>query len=426
MKKWLCVLLLICLLVPGASAAQTKYAFEVEKLTVQTGDPAALKIVASDVSGENRTVHVKDDQGEKYQVTIPAGSDCGWLDVSTKLSSTGHTRTYTIVKNDAYGRGKPYSCAVTSRASTVYSFNAAVFQTTEGNELIVRLTIAKPERLAKGTKIEIRDDSGNVLHTASHSQSRTSMKVTWKTDHAWVPGKNISVWVNGRSAADDTALLAVRDAKNYKVLYGVKRTDNKLAYTMDCGSHSTYLPQILDILDEYGLKITFFVTGQFAKNNPDLVREIARRGHEIGNHSWSHPNFNDLKDEDVLKELKKTSDLIESLTGVRPTYFRPPEGAGKPRVISIVRAAGYEVIRWTHDCCDARKEASEKNSLKLSTKNVSGGSIILAHIDAKCTVAVLRDIFNWYRDNGYQVVKVSELLHQGNVGIDENGMQYPM
>lgn len=412
------------MLVPSVSAAQTKYAFSSEKLTVQTGDAAKLKIVASDVSNQKRTVQVKDDNGGKYQVTIPAGSDCGWLDVSTKLSSTGRTRTYTIVKSDAYGRGKIYSCTVTSRASTVYSFNAGVFQTYEGNDLVVRLTIAKPERLAKGTKIEIRDDKGTVLHTATHSQSRTSMKITWKTDASWVPGKNISVWVDGRKAADDSALLAVGASKNYMVIFGVKRTDKKLAYTMDCGSRATYLPKILDILDEYGLKITFFVTGKFAEKNPELVKEMARRGHEIGNHSWSHPNFNELEYEEIVKELDKTSDLIESLTGIRPKYFRPPEGRRERRPMSVVRAAGYEVIRWTHDSCDARKEASQKNSLKFATKDVKGGSIILAHIDAKCTVDALPDIFDWYRDNGYQVVKVSELLHEGNVGIDDNGMQY--
>ena len=161
-----------------------------------------------------------------------------------------------------------------------------------------------------------------------------------------------------------TALLAVGGNENYKMVFGASRTDKKLAYTMDCGSRATYLPQILDILDEYGLKITFFVTGKFAEKNPKLVQDMARRGHEIGNHSWSHPNFNELEPEKMIEELEKTSDLIESLTGTRPVYFRPPEGACKRRTVSIVRAAGYEVIRWTHDCCDARKEASEKNSLK--------------------------------------------------------------
>ena len=274
-----------------------------------------------------------------------------------------------------------------------------------------------------GTKIELRDENGTVLETIEHNQKRTGYSFSWMTDDSWRPGKWVSLWVDGREVPDARALLAV-GVTGSKSIYGVKRDDNKLAFTMDCGAGSDNLPYILDVLDEFGLKITFFVTGQFAKNNPDYIKEMAARGHEIGNHSWSHPSFYELTGEEMLSQLNRTSDLVEELTGQRPNLFRPPEGNCNSKIRAIVNAAGYEVIRWTHESYDARKEASEKNSLKYSTKDVTGGSIILTHIDADCTAAVLKDIFTWYRDNGFEVVKVSELLHTGETATDENGLQY--
>jgi len=144
------------------------------------------------------------------------------------------------------------------------------------------------------TKIELRDELGNVLKSFTHSQKRTGQSFTFTTDDSWIPGKRVSVWVEGREQADDEALLAV-GITGGKSIYGVRREDNKIAYTMDCGSSADNVPYILDLLDEFDLKITFFVTGQFAKNNRELVSEMAARGHEIGNHSWSHPSFYDLK-----------------------------------------------------------------------------------------------------------------------------------
>lgn len=423
MKKLLFLALILCLLLPAALADEVKVAFEVEKFTFQSGETAAVKVVANAVSDRDLTVKITDNRQNAYEVVIPAGQTEAELDVSFALSASGRSTTYTIAKSDAYARGGKYTCAVTARASTVYSFYTGVYQTYAGREMAIKISVANPERLEAGTVVELRDSEGNVLESIAHSQKRTAYSFSWTTDDSWRPGKTVSVWVAGREAADDEALLAVGQTGT-KSVYGVKRDDNKIAFTMDCGSGSDNLPYILDVLDEYNLKITFFVTGQFAKNNPDLIREMASRGHEIGNHSWSHPSFYELTGEEMLSQLSRTSDLVEELTGQRPTLFRPPEGNCNSKIRAIVNAAGYEVIRWTHESCDARKEASEANSLKYSTKDMTGGSIVLTHIDADCTVAVLKDIFNWYRDNGFEVVRVSELLYSGETATDENGLQY--
>jgi len=425
MKKLLSALLTVMLLtscLPFALAEGDVIRFEVDKLVFPSGETAVVNIVADQVSDVDRVITVSDNRKNTYEVVIPAGALSAPLDVSYALSASGRSTTYTINKSDAYTR-KNYTCAVTARAATMYTFGNAVYQTYVGRDMTIKVRIANPERLEKGTVVELRDSEGNVLETMTHNQNRTAYNFTWKTDDSWRPGKTVSLWVDGRAQADSEALLAV-GISGSKSIYGVKRDDKKMSFTMDCGSGSDNLPYILDVLDEFGLKITFFVTGQFASNNQDMIVEMAARGHEIGNHSWSHPSFYDLSGEEMLSQLNRTSDLVEALTGQRPTLFRPPEGNCNSKIRSIVNAAGYEVIRWTHESYDARKEASEANSLKYSTKDVTGGSIILTHIDADCTVAVLRDIFTWYRDNGFEVVKVSDLLHQGETATDENGLQY--
>lgn len=423
MKKLLSLMLLLCLLLPNAVADEIKVAFEVEKFTFQSGETAAIKVVSTTAADHDLTVKITDNRKNTYEVVIPAGQTEAELDVSFELSASGRSTTYTIAKSEEYARGGKYTCAVTARASTVYTFHTGVYQTYVGREMAIKVRIANPERMEAGTIVELRDSEGNVLETIEHNQKRTSYSFSWMTDDSWRPGKTVSLWVMGRENPDDEALLAV-GITGSKSIYGVKRDDKKMSFTMDCGSGSENLPYILDVLDEYGLKITFFVTGQFAKNNPDMVKEMVARGHEIGNHSWSHPSFYDLTGEEMLSQLSRTSDLVEELTGQRPTLFRPPEGNCNSKIRAIVNAAGYEVIRWTHESYDARKEASEANSLKYSTKDISGGSIVLTHIDADCTVAVLKDILSWYRDNGFEVVKVSELLHDGETATDENGLQY--
>ena len=426
MKKMLCALLmgLLVLWASHALAAGGEIRFEVDKLTFQSGETAYVNVLAGEASDSDRTVVITDNRKNTYEVVIPAGETSAALDVSYELSASGRSTNYTIAKSDAYVR-KNYTCAVTARGATVYSFGTGVYQTYVGRDMSIKVRIANPDRLPKGTVVELRDSEGNVLETISHNPGRTAYNFTWKTDDSWRPGKTVSLWVNGREQADSEALLAV-GISGSKSIYGVKREDKKLSFTMDCGSGSDNLPYILDVLDEFGLKITFFVTGQFANNNQDMVKEIAARGHEIGNHSWSHPSYYDLSGEEMLSQLNRTSDLVEALTGQRTTLFRPPEGNCNSKIRAIVNAAGYEVIRWTHESYDARKEASQANSLKYSTKDVKGGSIILTHIDADCTVAVLRDIFTWYQENGFEVVKVSELLHQGETAVDENGLQYPV
>lgn len=427
MKKFIALLLvitsLLALMPSSLAQEQIRITFDTAKITFTSGESTVLVIKASRAPEKDLPIIMVDSRKNTYPLILPAGQTQLEFPIDSEMSETGFKTTYTLRRSDDFFLASPHECVVTAKAVTMYSFGLPVYQTYVDRQLSFKIRVANGDRLANGTIVTLRDQDGNVLETIEHNQRRTAYNFTYDMDPSWFPGKTLSVWVGDRKTADASALMAV-GVSGGKSIYGVRRDDKKLAFTMDCGSGADNLPEILDILDEFGLKITFFMTGTFAFKNQDMVKEVAARGHEIGNHSWSHPSFYNLKPEEMISQLTRTSDLIESLTGKPTNLFRPPEGNCNSKIRAIVNAAGYEVIRWTHESYDARREASPANSLKYSTKDVKGGSIILTHIDADCTVSVLRDIFQWYKDNGFEVVTVSEILHSGNTTTDENGLQY--
>src|ERR1700730_8573443 len=111
-----------------------------------------------------------------------------------------------------------------------------------------------------------------------------------------------------------------------------------IAMTFDDGPSATLTPKLLDILAAHHIKATFFVIGENVAQHPEVVARAAREGHEIGNHSWSHPNFGKMSDDGVRRQLQQTDDAIKSATGKRPTLMRPPYGSITARE-----------KRWIHD-----------------------------------------------------------------------------
>lgn len=188
-----------------------------------------------------------------------------------------------------------------------------------------------------------------------------------------------------------------------------------VAITFDDGPHSRYTPQILDILAKYKAKSTFFVIGSHALKHPDLIKRQIKEGHEIANHTYNHFS---KRDNLLHGELKRTSDIIYDLTGVRPSLFRPVGGAYNDVVIKTAQNTDHFVVMWSwhQDTYDWKKPGVNKIVNKV-TSNISPGDIILMH-DAggnrTQTVKALDKILNYLTKNGYQVVTVSELLYQSD------------
>ena len=206
-------------------------------------------------------------------------------------------------------------------------------------------------------------------------------------------------------------------------IYSVEREDRVLAVSFDAAWGGTQTPALLDILDEFGVKTTFFLVGIWVERFPELVQEMVSRGHEIGNHSTTHPQMSRLMDDKIREELRVTSDRVEQLTGRRPTLFRPPYGDYNDRVVTVSRAEGYECVQWNVDSLDW-KNRGVQDLVRQATKDNKPGDIVLFHNDSKYIVDALPAVLKAYQDAGFRIVPVSEILLPGDTEIDHTGRQY--
>ncbi|NLV77320.1 MAG: polysaccharide deacetylase family sporulation protein PdaB [Tissierellia bacterium] len=205
-------------------------------------------------------------------------------------------------------------------------------------------------------------------------------------------------------------------------IYSVETEEKKLAISFDAAWGDDYTLEILDILDKYNVKSTFFLVGFWADKYPEHVKEIYNRGHDVGNHSTNHPYMTKLSDDEIEKELNITGDKIEKLIKEKPILFRPPFGDYNDRVINVCKDNGYYVIQWDVDSLDW-KEMGVQPVVDRVTRNVRNGSIVLFHNNAKYVLEYLPIIIERLQREGYEIVPISQLIYKENFYMDNTGRQ---
>ncbi len=196
-------------------------------------------------------------------------------------------------------------------------------------------------------------------------------------------------------------------------VYVHKKTDEKkIALTFDDGPHPTKTGKILDVLQKYGVKGTFFVIGENAKLYPDVLKKVYDAGHEIGNHTFSHQSINKMSYSSLIESVGKCSDIIKEITGVKPVYFRPPEGYLNDGIAEQLYKNGYDVILWRVDTYDW-KGRDVKSIYTTVVNSVKCGDIILMHdyiSYSSYTAQALDMIIPKLISEGYEFVTISELI----------------
>jgi peptidoglycan/xylan/chitin deacetylase (PgdA/CDA1 family) len=186
--------------------------------------------------------------------------------------------------------------------------------------------------------------------------------------------------------------------------------------TFDDGPHATLTPKLLDMLAARRLKATFFIIGQNAVEYPDIMKRIVRDGHELANHSWSHPNLAKMGDDGVRSQMQKTDDAITAAAGKRTTLMRPPYGSITPRQKQwIHQEFGYKTIIWDVDPFDWRRPGAGVIRDRIVSQT-QPGSIILAHDIHPQTIDAMPDTFDQLTAKGFKFVTVSELLAMAKPG----------
>ncbi len=206
-------------------------------------------------------------------------------------------------------------------------------------------------------------------------------------------------------------------------IYSVDCEGKKCAITFDCAWGADDIPNILDTLDNYKAKATFFLVGLWAEENPDMVKLMIERGHEVANHGYSHAHMAQIPEAKIQEEIRRCTEVIEKISGTKVTLFRPPYGEYNSTTVRVAKKMNYQSIQWDVDSLDWKKNLSADDIYKRVTQNVNRGSIILFHNDTLYTEKILPSILDNLTKNGYDCVKVSDLLLKGDYKIRYDGRQ---
>ena len=207
-------------------------------------------------------------------------------------------------------------------------------------------------------------------------------------------------------------------------IYCVQRDQKLVSISFDAAWGNEDTQQLIDILEKYKVKATFFVVGEWVDKYPESVKALADAGHEVMNHSNTHAHYPQLSADQVVADLNACNDKIEAVTGVRPTLVRLPYGDYDDNSINAVRSIGMEPIQWDVDSLDW-KDLSAADITQRVVSKVQPGSIVLFHNAALHTPEALPGILETLIQDGYTFVPISQIILEGDYTIDHTGRQCP-
>lgn len=197
-----------------------------------------------------------------------------------------------------------------------------------------------------------------------------------------------------------------------------------ISLTINCAWGAEDIPEILNILDKYNVKCTFFVLGVWAEQNPEAMKMIADKGHEIGNHSYSHKLPSKSSNTQIKEEIVKCNEAVAAQTGVNPLLYRAPSGDYNNSAVELAEAQGMTTVQWSVDSLDWMDDKSAEDIISRVTGKTTSGSILLFHNDTQYTVKVLPQIIEHLQNEKYTFVTVSDLLLPEGSYVDKQGVQH--
>ena len=214
-------------------------------------------------------------------------------------------------------------------------------------------------------------------------------------------------------------------ADNQRLLpiYCVETEKKQVAISFDAAWGNDDTQQLIDILAEYEVPATFFVVGAWVDKYPESVKALSDAGHQIQNHSNTHPHMPQLSKEQMIDEIESCNKKIENITGVKPTLLRPPYGDYNNALIEVMNELEMTTVQWDVDSLDWKENATPDSICQRVTNKVKNGSIVLFHNDADHTPAALPNILKCLKDEGYEFVFISDLILKENYEIKHDGTQ---
>ena len=193
-----------------------------------------------------------------------------------------------------------------------------------------------------------------------------------------------------------------------RVIYAGDESSNNVSFMVNVYQREDLVLNMLDILDLYKVKTTFFIGGCWAVNNLDVVKEIYSRGHELGNHGFYHKDQSKLNYQENRQEIQTCHEVVKKNLGVEMTLFAPPSGAYDTATVDAASDLNYKTIMWTHDTIDWRDQDADL-IFNRAINNLSNGDLILMHPTEK-TVQAFANIISTAINNGFNPTTVSNCL----------------
>ena len=186
------------------------------------------------------------------------------------------------------------------------------------------------------------------------------------------------------------------------------KSQPKIAFACNVFWGEEFLPDMLATLDKESIKVTFFIGGSWGKRYPEVLRDIATRGHEIGNHSWSHPHPNSLTKQQNQEQIIKTEQFVQEIVDVKTKLYAPPYGEYNDNILAAAAELGYKTILWSIDTIDWQRPSVEILKARVLNK-VHNGAIVLMH-PTDPTAKALPSLIKELKERGYTITTVTDIM----------------
>lgn len=237
-----------------------------------------------------------------------------------------------------------------------------------------------------------------------------------------IVGFVISAALFGIVSLNGSNILSAEERK--LPIYCVDKKEKVVSISFDAAWGNEQTQTLLDILSEKEVKSTFFLVGFWAEKYPQSVKAIADAGHDVGNHSDTHPHLPKMEKEKIKEQIENCNKKIESAGAPRPILFRPPYGDYNNCVVESTNELNMHCIQWDVDSLDWKNPSADDMVKRIKTK-IKPGSIILMHNGAKNTPEALPKIIDTIKSEGYEIVPISQIIYKENYKISSQGKQSP-
>ncbi len=202
-----------------------------------------------------------------------------------------------------------------------------------------------------------------------------------------------------------------------KTFTHLPRPSKKLALTYDDGPNDPYTLRLLEVLARHDVRATFFTIGRYVQQKPQIVRDLVKAGHVVGNHTYTHPNLACQSQMQTRIQLTMCQNILAETTGALPKLFRPPFGGRRPSVLRTARELELEPVMWSITCYDWKATSPEQIEQHVK-RQLRGGDVILLHdgrhnemgVDRSHTVAATDHVITRYKAEGYEFVTIPEMM----------------